>query len=106
MSLEKSAPVRPMVRADHDSDVTEPGAGVARGRRAIGTSTIAGRPVRPSAGPGMLDLRPFGIAGQGEHVDAAALALGASSMAPASEPKPRYGLRVMASAASGEPSVR
>ena len=55
-----------------------------------------------AGGAGVLDLAALRVGGQGEHEDARRRGARAVSTIGSSEPKPRYGLAVIASTASGE----
>ena len=97
------------------SSVVADGGADDRAERAerLGAVVEAAQVVEHPAGDGaavvgarVLDLRALLVGGQREHEHAGVVARARSRRTGRSEPKPRYGLTVIASAASGEAGSR
>ena len=86
-------------RADHDADRPER-LGAPRCAPRPRRSRSAQRSCRPASGA-CCTCATLRVGGQGEHEDPAAVRPAATSRTGASEPNPRYGLTVIASACSG-----
>ena len=99
----RSAAASPMVAPT--TTPKEP-SGRASALRAASSSMTVWATVRPSAVARVLDLRALRVGGQREHEDPGAVACGERRTPARSEPTPRYGLTVIASAASGDGGSR